>query len=268
MKSYKIFLNKIKSLKNGFKFIEIGAFDTNDKNKYSLICLETKRDLKKYNVLISAGIHGDEPAAVYGLLEFIENKIRRYVPYFNFYIFPCLNPTGFETNKRKNFENFDLNRDFKNTKSTEINLLKKYLLEKEQNYKIVLNLHEDNTFDIAKGSSMKDNPKNFYMYEISKKRDLELGVKIIKKLKNKGATISKKTRIYNDIAKNGLIKSGGKGDPKYSDENTFERFSQRFSHLILTPETPTCWPFQKRIKIQVYFLEAALDELLKEEGKW
>ena len=63
--------------------------------------------------LISAGIHGDEPAGVEALCVFLEQK--HYKPFLDeweFHILPCINPTGYETNTRENHAGEDLNRLF------------------------------------------------------------------------------------------------------------------------------------------------------------
>lgn len=79
-------------------------------------------DIDSYNLLtltngngggiyLSAGIHGDEAAAPWGLLEWA----RRYGSRLrdrNFRIFPCLNPWGLDSNCRLDANGKDLNRAF------------------------------------------------------------------------------------------------------------------------------------------------------------
>ncbi|CAI2718304.1 M14 family metallopeptidase [Nitrospina watsonii] len=65
-------------------------------------------------VLISAGIHGDEPAGVEALCAFLERKL--YAPFLHkweMHILPCINPTGYEIGTRENHAGEDLNRQFK-----------------------------------------------------------------------------------------------------------------------------------------------------------
>ncbi|CCQ91577.1 conserved hypothetical protein [Nitrospina gracilis 3/211] len=64
-------------------------------------------------VLISAGIHGDEPAGVEAVCTFLESRL--YEPYlgeWEFHVIPCINPTGFEAGTRENHAGEDLNRAF------------------------------------------------------------------------------------------------------------------------------------------------------------
>ncbi len=63
------------------------------------------------SVYLSAGVHGDEPAAVWGLLEWAKSHAWRRGDH-RFLIFPCLNPWGFRRNVRLDFRGRDLNRRF------------------------------------------------------------------------------------------------------------------------------------------------------------
>src|SRR6056297_1329516 len=62
-------------------------------------------------IYLSAGIHGDECASVWGLLQWAENAsdadLARPLT-----IFPCLNPHGISENTRHDQDGIDLNRSF------------------------------------------------------------------------------------------------------------------------------------------------------------
>ena len=62
-------------------------------------------------VYLSAGVHGDEPAAAWGLLAWAQQNISllRQGP---FVISPCLNPIGLIGNTRVDHRGVDLNRSF------------------------------------------------------------------------------------------------------------------------------------------------------------
>ncbi len=60
-------------------------------------------------IYISAGIHGDEPAATEACLEWVASTT---IPLdsVNLMVFPCLNPWGLVINRRTDSEGRDLNR--------------------------------------------------------------------------------------------------------------------------------------------------------------
>ncbi len=60
-------------------------------------------------ISISAGIHGDEPAPVWTLLNLLESNF--FTTAANWQIFPILNPSGLERNTRENADGVDLNRN-------------------------------------------------------------------------------------------------------------------------------------------------------------
>jgi hypothetical protein len=65
----------------------------------------------KRTVCFIAGLHGNEEAGSYGVLEFLKSdfhvpKNKRVI------IIPLANPTGFEADKRKNSDDIDINRHF------------------------------------------------------------------------------------------------------------------------------------------------------------
>lgn len=63
---------------------------------------------------VSAGCHGDEPAAVLGLLEWAEENLE-ILRARNVLLLPCLNPWGLARNTRHDHEGRDLNRLFHET---------------------------------------------------------------------------------------------------------------------------------------------------------
>lgn len=61
------------------------------------------------NVLLIGGFHGEEPQGVVALNYYLKNpKATKN----NLFIIPCLNPSGYKINKRTNFNDVDLNRNF------------------------------------------------------------------------------------------------------------------------------------------------------------
>lgn len=98
---------------------------------------------KKY--LIICGVHGNEPAPVYAVKEFIislsKKEIKRKDLQLDF-IF-IVNPFGFEYNQRYNGDNKDINRDMKNFETQEGKILQKHC--KPKDYEKVFDFHEANS---------------------------------------------------------------------------------------------------------------------------
>ncbi len=124
---------------------------------YPIYALST-RDHSDGGLYISAGIHGDEPAATEGLIQWAEARMpalargRRTLPLL---ILPCLNPWGLVNNRRTNAQDEDLNRIFDRDNVTPIGQIKKLLFQRR--FDLALHLHED--YD-ARGT---------YLYEIHRR---------------------------------------------------------------------------------------------------
>ncbi len=103
-------------------------------------------------IYLSAGVHGDEPAAVIGLLEWAEENTRQ-LSGSNILIIPCFNPWGLVTNSRVDADGRDLNRLFH--AKDEAMIREWHEVIADRNFRLALTLHED--YD-AQG---------VYIYEIS-----------------------------------------------------------------------------------------------------
>ena len=122
-------------------------------------------------VLISAGIHGDEPAGIETILSFLENK--HYSSYTNNWeitLLPCINPHGYEYGIRENHDEKDLNRLFKETQSvTEVSFAQSVL---STPFELTIELHEDNEssgyYLYQKGVDVKDDKIGFEIIDAIK----------------------------------------------------------------------------------------------------
>jgi succinylglutamate desuccinylase/aspartoacylase family protein len=76
----------------------------------SLLLLEDGGADREPTVALSAGVHGDEPAAPWALLSLLRDGLldRR----FSYRIWCCTNPTGFARGTRENADGFDVNRSY------------------------------------------------------------------------------------------------------------------------------------------------------------
>ena len=89
---------------------------------------------------LSAGIHGDEPAGPLALLKLLEEN--QWPTHAEFWLVPCLNPTGFILNSRENEGLKDLNRDYRHFETSEVTAHVRWL-ERQPEFNVTFCLHED-----------------------------------------------------------------------------------------------------------------------------
>ncbi len=122
-----------------------------------LFFLKTKALGATGGLYLSAGVHGDEPAATEALLAWAESHAAhlREMPLL---IFPCLNPWGLARNIRVDVEGLDLNRSFHLTQHPIIAAVRS--AAHGHRFAATVHLHED--YD-AEG---------IYLYELARSKTL------------------------------------------------------------------------------------------------
>ena len=107
---------------------------------FNLYCVRSKSLPRTGAIYISAGIHGDEPAATEALITWAEANPRllRRRP---FLLIPCINPWGLVNNSRSDSRRRDLNRVFQDDSVAEIAALKRVIGRRR--FSLALTLHED-----------------------------------------------------------------------------------------------------------------------------
>lgn len=117
---------------------------------------------------ISAGIHGDEPAAPLAALKLLQENI--WPDDAEIFLLPCLNPVGYTRNTRENDDGVDLNRDYRHPKcaSTQAHIA---WLKRQPKFDLYLCLHED------------WEANGFYLYEQNPDGKPSLAEKMIKAVK-------------------------------------------------------------------------------------
>ena len=108
--------------------------------KYSIVHITSPSLTSEGAIYLSAGIHGDEPGSVVGLLSWAE-KNHHQLAQLPLLIYPCINPWGLLNNSRLNIHGVDLNRCWGDSQS----LFVSKIMDKLAGIKCSLSLclHED-----------------------------------------------------------------------------------------------------------------------------
>ncbi len=122
---------------------------------YPHFLLRTPALQKSGGIYVSAGIHGDEPAATEGLIAWAEKHVRKLRDW-PLFLLPCLNPWGLIGNVRMNARGVDLHRSFHLPDEPVIAAMRDAVAARE--FSAAMMLHED--YD-AQG---------VYLYEVQRVR--------------------------------------------------------------------------------------------------
>lgn len=105
----------------------------------TLLCVELG-DSRLPSIALSAGVHGDEPAGPWTLLDLIEGG--ELEERFAYRIWPCTNPSGFEAGTRESADGVDVNRTFgRGGQSPEARAV--VTANRDRKFVLSLDLHED-----------------------------------------------------------------------------------------------------------------------------
>jgi len=193
-------------------------------------------------IYLSSGMHGDEPAAPLALLEMLTAGV--FDPRATWFLCPMLNPSGHARGTRENQESCDLNRDYKDRRSTEVRAHARWLA-RQPLFDLTLCLHED------------WESQGFYLYELNPENRPSLAATMI-------AAVEPLCPIENgpvidgrETAAPGIIRPVN--DPLLRD-NWPEAIYLRHHHTTLsyTLESPSALPLPQRIQALRAATETAL----------
>jgi hypothetical protein len=189
---------------------------------------------------ISAGVHGDEAAPPWALLEWAEQNgaLLHEQP---FLIFPALNPIGLMLNTRKDERGVDINRAFNDVNDPLIVAWRRVIGDRK--LALGLCLHED--YD----------GQGCYLYELTKRKG-SVGAKILRDTARILPT-DPRTRIDGRSAKDGLIIRRVPPDLPGHPEAVVLHYLG--APIALTFESPSEFCLSDRIAVQRRFIESALD---------
>jgi murein peptide amidase A len=212
-------------LKAGFTGQEFGKVGA-----VPLLALTKRTAGKKPRIYLSAGIHGDEPAAPLTLLSMLESG--DFDARAVWFLCPLLNPAGFSKGVRENAAGTDLNRDYRHLESPEIQAHVVWL-KSQPNFDLAVCVHED------------WESKGFYLYELNPDKRPSLAENMIKAV-SKACPIELSPVIEGREAKGGIIRPST--DPlereKWPEAVYLLAHHTRFTYTV---ESPSSLPLETRL---------------------
>ncbi|HUJ78905.1 MAG TPA: M14 family metallocarboxypeptidase [Nitrospiria bacterium] len=216
-----------------------------------------RRGPRPLRVCLGAGIHGDEPAGVEAVLKWLTRlpATGASLPPAELVIFPCLNPSGYERNRRVNDDGIDLNRQYRNQRApVEVRAVRSLLARLSgrraggravRRFDLSVEFHED------------VDSTGFYLYELIGRRapvGLDLTAAAARRL-----PVNHASKIEGAGAESGVI---------HRDRRAVRRRRTRWPHALylfhlgtprcLTFETPVTIPLARRAAVHAELFTLAL----------
>jgi predicted deacylase len=180
----------------------------------------------KDTLLITAGCHGNEPAPVYAVLQWLLNG---KFPGKRIVLVPCIVPYGFATHIDRNSSGVDINRDFfSKTPQQETRLLKNLVAKYTPS--LALNLHED------------PDEHQFFVYSYGA---TSYAKKVIRHAK---LPTYKRKVIHGDIVTDGIVEDG-------KSHGSFEDYLREQGIPNLCIETPGTLQLRERMAAYMRILQ-------------
>lgn len=192
-------------------------------------------------VYLSAGIHGDEPAGPLAMSRLLAEN--RWPDNLDLWVCPCLNPTGFEINRRENSRGTDLNRQYLQPEAHEI-IAHVAWLERQPRFDLCLCLHED------------WEAHGFYLYELNPHGLPSIAESIIAQVAPV-CPIDYSEAIDGRLARNGIIRPDFNPASRRQWPEAFFLVMHK-TRLSYTLEAPSDFPLEMRVKGLMAAVEAAL----------
>ena len=191
-------------------------------------------------VLITGGIHGNEPASVETVLTFVRtlgSKPDLY-PNVEFHILPLLNPWGWTRDLRFNADGTDINRDFASFSSVEARAIRS--LVGQMDFDLVVNHHED------------PEATGFYMYQYARP-DQALCRQVIEAVRQSGFPVEQEIHMLLLKTEAGLIDAPmwGLWYMRLTRQLSFDNYCRlEMAKNVFTIETPMHFPMDTRVTVQ------------------
>ncbi len=207
--------------------------------RYDAHFLRTKALGPTGGIYISAGIHGDEPAATEALIAWAEKNVKRLAR-LPVLLLPCLNPWGLANNVRLNEDGLDLNRLFQRDDQPVVSAVKR--LAAPYQFAAAMMLHED--YD----------GQGLYLYDVARAKPY--WGEALREIARRHIAIDERKRIDGRKMTAGIHRR--RVHPRlFAAMGYPEAIWLHFEHAerSLTIETPSEFALEKRVRAQVAVIE-------------
>ena len=191
-------------------------------------------------VLITGGMHGDEPAGVEAVLQFLERDNITLLKNFSFLVIPCINPYGYIHNTRETLDGIDINRAFEADDVPEVAIVKKALGQTQ--FSLAIDFHED--YDAT----------GFYLYE-GKRDEKYIGPQLATAAKAIGPLDPDDPGEDAPDLAEGVYKVA----TSWGTQGLIPYLLHFHSEHVIISETPTVWQLEQRVALHLTILDTALD---------
>ena len=209
------------------------------------IYLASSADMPRH-ILITGGMHGDEPAGVEAVLQFLARDNTALLKRFSFMVIPCINPYGYVHNTRETLDDVDINRAFEAEDVAEVAIVKKALGRTQ--FLLAIDFHEDYE---ATG---------FYLYE-GKRDEKYIGPDLAIAAKAIGPIDPDDPGEDAPDLAEGVYKVA----TSWGTEGLTPYLLHFHSEHVIISETPTVWQLQRRASLHLTILDTALNTLSEKE---
>lgn len=217
---------------------------------YPIYCIRLGGDpCGRKRVLLSGGVHGDEPAGLEAVLAFLERNPAPQLRSFTFLILPCVNPWGYVHNTRENSAGDDINRSFSKPQVPEGEIARQIL--KGMRFDLYVDFHED------------WEATGFYLYE-GRRDEQWVGPSIIPEVEKVGVIDPDGEDDEDDIP---ISRGVYRVSPSWGTGGIVPYVYHHHADHVLIFETPTAWPMAQRTAAHLAGLDTVLDWTLKDSGR-
>lgn len=215
-------------------------------DEFPLIAWTKRTPGPRPRIYLSAGVHGDEPAPPLALLDLLKEGF--FDDSADWFICPALNPVGLHRGTRENPQGRDLNRDYLDCLSPEVQAHVAWL-QRQPRFDLTLCLHED------------WESQGFYLYELNPDQRPTLANVMIGAVGQLMSIESAEIIDGRPTDEPGIIRPVS--DPSLRT-NWPEAIYLRQAHTTLsyTLETPSALPLEQRIVAQKAAVTAAIRTLI------